>query len=230
MISTKKVTEIMFIALTVMVLASGISSAATDIEYKKGTHVKQALEVLNVKEIQFIAECDGVMTISNSENRIDILSSCRPRNLYVQFIVPNDRAVYQTKDTGGKKIALRILQKRIAVSGDGKYNVILTKPESTGRFEFFGDLLNQNDDFTIENAADQTLKANIQTISIDTIFQKDEQLYNFLIATNLSATDQKIFNRFKNAMEVTGLAGVSNQIFALFDDLKNTVNSIIGGK
>ena len=230
MTGIKRLTGIVFMALIVIVLLSSTTSAATDIDYKKGTQVKYQLEVSGVKEIQFIAECDGIMTVSGVDNRIDILSSCKPRNLYVQFVVPNDRAVYQTKDTTGKKIAVRVLQKRISVSTDGRYNVILAKPESTGRFEFMGDSVNQDDNFIIENAADQTIKANIKTIDAETIMQKDTELYNFLQATNLSAIDHIFFKRVKNTMEAIGLGELSNQTGKFFDGIKNTLNSIIRGQ
>ena len=231
MTGIKKMTGTVFVALMIMILLSNITSAATDIDYKKGTQVKYQPDVSGVKEIQFTAECDGIMTVSSSvgDNRIDILSSCKPRNLYVQFVVPNDRAVYQTKDMNGKKIAVRVLQKRVSVSTDGRYNIILTKPESPGRFEFMGDSVNQDDNFTIENAADQTLKANIKMIDAETIMQKDEEFYNSLQATNLSSIDKIFFNRVKNTMEAIGLGGLSNQIFKAVGEIKNTLNSIIGG-
>ncbi len=238
MIGTK-LTGTVFLALIVIVLLSSITSAATDIDYKKGTQVKYQPEVSEgVKEIQFMAECDGVMTVSGSgaDNRVDILSSCKPRNLYIQFVVPNDRAVYlyQTKDLAGKKIAVRVLQKRIAVSTDGRYNIILTKPESTGRFEFMGDSVNQDDNFIIEDAADQMIKANIKTIDIKTInaesvMRKDKELYNSLQATNLSVVDHMFFKRVKNTMEVLGVGGISNEIGKFFDGIRSRLNNIIGG-
>ncbi len=219
----KKIIGILFMVVVVLILASSISSAATDIEYKTGTQVKYQSEISGVKEIRFIAECNGVMTISSAENRIDILSSCKPRNLYVQFIIPNDRAVYQTKDITGQKVAIRVLQKRIATSGDGKYNIVLTKPESTGRFEFLGDAINQDDTFIIENAADQTLKANIKMIDAETIMQKDNELYNSLQATNLSSIDKMFFKRVKNTMETLGLD-------KLLTNINREISRLIGGK
>ncbi len=219
----KKIIGILFMVVVVLILASSISSAATDIEYKTGTQVKYQSEISGVKEIQFIAECNGIMTISSAENRIDILSSCKPRNLYVQFIIPNDRAVYQTKDITGQKVAIRVLQKRIATSGDGKYNIVLTKPESTGRFEFLGDAINQDDTFIIENAADQTLKANIKMIDAETIMQKDNELYNSLQATNLSSIDKMFFKRVKNTMETLGLD-------KLLTNINREISRLIGGK
>ncbi len=231
MAGIKKIPGTVFVALIVVILLSTISSAATDMDYKKGTPVKYQPEVSGVKEIQFTAECDGVMTVSSSDasNRIDILSSCKPRNLYVHFIVPNDRAVYQTKDTTGKKIAERVLQKRVSVSTDGRYNIILAKPESTGRFEFMGDSVNQDDNFIIEDAADQRIKANIKMIDVETIMQKDTEFYNSLQATNLSSIDKIFFNRVKNTMEAIGLGGLSNQTGKFFVEIKNTINRIIGG-
>ena len=232
MIKRKRLTGTVFMALVIMVLLSNTTSAATDIDYRKGTQVKYQSEVSGsgVKEIQFIAECDGIMTVSGVDNRIDILSSCKPRNLYVQFIVPNDRAVYQIKDSSGKKTVVRVLQKRVSVSTDGRYNIILTKPESTGRFEFMGDSVNQDDNFIIENAADQTIKANIKTIDAETIMQKDTELYNSLQATNLSAIDHIFFKRVKNTMEALGIGEVSNQISKFFGEIKNGLNSIIRGQ
>jgi len=190
------------VALIILIILSGIASASVDIDYKKGKQIISQPVISGVKEVRFIAECDGVMTISSTENRIDILSSCDPRNFYVDFIVPNDRAVYQTKDTTGKKVAIRVLQKRVSVSTDGKYNIILTKPESIGRFEFMGDLINQNDDFVVENAADQSIKANIKTIDIETIKQKDTEFYNSLQSTNLSSVDQDFYKRIKGGLGV----------------------------
>lgn len=223
MVGGKKITGIVFMAIAVMILISNISSAATDIEYKKGTQVKYQSEISGIKDIQFIAECNGLMTVSSAENRVDILSSCKPRNMYIQFIVPNDRAVYQTKDTNGVKIVTRVLQKRTATSGDGKYNIILTKPESTGRFEFLGDAINQDDTFIIENAADQTLKANIKMINAETIIQKDNEFYNSLQATNLSSVDKMFFKRVKNTMEALGLDKILGDINKMF-------NRVVGGK
>lgn len=192
------------IALIVLILLSGIASASVDIDYKKGIQIVSQPIISGVKEVRFIAECDGVMTISSTENRIDVLSSCNPRNLYIDFIVPNDRAVYQTKDTTGQKVAIRVLQKRVSVSTDGKYNIITTKPNSIGRFEFMGDSINQNDDFVVENAADQTIKANIKTLDIETIKQKDTEFYNSLRATNLTTLDQDFFKQVKNGFDAIG--------------------------
>lgn len=218
MAGLKKVTGTLFAGLIVVILLSHFASAAVDIDYKKGAQVKYQPEVSGINEIQFIAECDGVMTVSSSDaNRIDILSSCKPRNLYVKFVVPNDKAVYQTKDTTGKKMAVRLLQKRVSVSTDGRYNIILTKPESIGRFEFMGDSVNQDDNFIVENAADQTIKANMKTIDAATIIQKDNEIYNYLQATNLSAIDYNFFKRVTNVMKLAGVR--MDTINNLFNDL-----------
>lgn len=224
MAGCKKITKIIFVALIFITLTSNTSSAAFEFEYTKGTQVKyQPDEVSGVKEIKFIAECDGVLTISGGDNKYDILSSCNPRNLYIQFIVPTDKAVYQTKDINGKKVLVRVLQKRISISTDRQYGIIMTKPESTGRFEFIGDLINKDDNFIVENAADQTLKANIKMINAETIMQKDNELYNTLQATNLSSIDKMFFKRVKNTMENLGLD-------KLLNDMNSAINRIIGGK
>ncbi|MDD5453919.1 MAG: hypothetical protein PHW62_00265 [Candidatus Ratteibacteria bacterium] len=212
---------IFFVTIALTLIIATVS-ASTDIEYKKGTHIKQKLELSAVKEVQFIAECNGILTISNSENRVDVLSSCKPRNLYIQFMVSNDKAVYQTKEVNGKKTAIRILQKRIAVSEDGRYNILLTKPESTGRFEFLGDSINKDDNFIVEDAADQTIKANMQTIDIETIMQKDTELYNSLRANNLSSTDKMFYNHIKNAIKSFGLDTV-------FRNITTALKHIVGG-
>lgn len=231
----KKIFLVIFFMLSSILYIYPVSAGVVSdqIEFIKGentTFYPQNPALLRVHEIRFVPYCDGVLTItSTSSDRVDILATCRLRNLYIQFIVPNGSTVYQPK-TGYRGIYYqRILQKKITSTPDKKFMLVLTKPEAVGRFVFGTDKSFTDDNISVDDVADQTIRANIKMIDVETIQRKDVEIYSWLQNVSLSNLDKRMYSNLQRHAKNIGLENLEKKIYMLAREINNILSGIIGG-